>query len=98
MFWLYTSNCAIMNVLQTYSGFYSHLTRGADLYLHARKDEERYFYLLQKSFRIKDKRNMTPLTYKRCVYPNICVLLLSLVYKHSCLLTHPNENFRKPYE
>ena len=40
---------------------------------------------------------MTPLTYKRCVYPETC-LLLSLVYKHPYLLTHTNENFRKQYE
>ena len=40
---------------------------------------------------------MTLLTYKRCVYPDIC-LSLSLVYKHTCLLTHTNENFRKQYE
>ena len=52
---------------------------------------------IYKSLRTKDKRNMTPFTYKRCVYPDIC-LLLSLVYKHPCLPTHTNENFRKQYE
>ena len=52
---------------------------------------------LMESLRIKDKQNMTPLTYKRCVYRDIC-LSLSLVYRHPCLPTHTNENLRKEYE
>ena len=48
---------------------------------------------LTESLRIIDKRNMTQLTYKHCVYPNIG-LYLYVVCKQPCLLTHIHEKLR----
>ena len=103
MFWLNTSYCAIMNVQQIYyfrqiGILFPFDKRSRSISTCKKNPKNQGEYLLQTLLRIKDKRNMTPLTYKRCVYPNICLLLLSLVYKHLCLLTRTNENFRKQYE
>ena len=101
MFWLYTSNCAIMNVLQPYHfrkiGILFPFDKRSRSISIRKKIQGTIFLSLIEITQNQRKRNMTPLTYKRCVYPDIC-LLLSLVYKHPCLLTHTNENFRKQYE